>query len=66
MKREVGPKWGYFSMLWTTGLAYALSVFVYQTLTITIHPNQSIAWMGGIIILFSLTFYLMNLAAKKA
>ncbi|TLY47794.1 MAG: Fe(2+) transporter permease subunit FeoB [Gammaproteobacteria bacterium] len=38
MKREIGSAWAYFSMLWSTGIAYAVATLFYQTVTFQQHP----------------------------
>ena len=38
MKREIGSAWAYFSMLWSTGIAYAVATLFYQTATFQQHP----------------------------
>jgi len=65
MKREVGAKWAYFSLLWSGALAYGLSVFVYQALTLSKHPHASMAWMLGITAAFVLTLIIMKSAAQR-
>ncbi len=48
MRREIGNAWAWFSMAWSTGLAYTLSVFCYQALTFNEHPQASVWWLSGI------------------
>lgn len=50
MRREVGRGWAYFSVLWSTGLAYVLSVMCYQLLTIATHPISSIIWLLSMLV----------------
>jgi len=42
MRREIGPKWAYLSMAWSTGIAYILAVVCYQFMTVARHP---LAWI---------------------
>lgn len=42
MQREIGRSWAYFSMAWSTGIAYAVATVFYQTATFTQHPLQSL------------------------
>ncbi|WP_423063395.1 Fe(2+) transporter permease subunit FeoB [Candidiatus Paracoxiella cheracis] len=49
MRREVGRGWALFSVLWSTGLAYSLSVMCYQLLTIALHPVSSSIWVGSLL-----------------
>ena len=44
IRREVGKYWALFSMLWSTGLAYALSVLCYQWLTVVDHVELTLIW----------------------
>lgn len=42
MQREIGRNWAYFSMAWSTGIAYAVATVFYQTATFMQHPLQSL------------------------
>lgn len=53
MRREVGKQWALFSVLWSTGLAYALAVICYQLLTIAHHPWATLCW--SVLLLAALT-----------
>jgi ferrous iron transport protein B len=55
--RETNLGWTIFVACWTTGLAYWVAVFYYQSMTLNQHPGSAIAWlisltfvMGGVII----------------
>ncbi|HLD17386.1 MAG TPA: Fe(2+) transporter permease subunit FeoB, partial [Coxiellaceae bacterium] len=50
MRREVNRRWAWFSVLWSTWLAYGLSVMCYQLLTWSRHPAETIAWVISIFI----------------
>ncbi len=52
MCREISRDWVIFSVIWTTSLAYATAVSIYQLTTLSSHPLTSILWVGG----FSITF----------
>jgi ferrous iron transport protein B len=52
MCREAGIRWTWFSLCWTTGLAYLVSILFYQALSIAQHPVKSLSWVVGIIIIF--------------
>lgn len=65
MKREVGPGWAYFSLIWSGALAYGLSVFVYQAMTFNQHRTTSTSWMLGIAAVFMLTLIAMKRSAKR-
>ena len=60
MTRELSRRWTIFSVLWTTGLAYAVATLFYQAMTLDKHPASSIAWIGGIIIVLSLVIMMMR------
>lgn len=49
MRREIGKEWASFSMCWSTGLAYTLSVMCYQLLTFNEHPQTSLIWVAVIV-----------------
>ncbi|MFZ0219814.1 MAG: Fe(2+) transporter permease subunit FeoB [Candidatus Aquirickettsiella sp.] len=42
MQREIGSGWAYFSMAWSTGMAYAVATLFYQTVTFSQHPLTTI------------------------
>lgn len=71
MRREVGRTWTYFSMLWSSVIAYVLAVFVYQLLTILAHPYSSLLWLIAITLVLSglilgLRFYANQSDAQSA
>ncbi|AJC50177.1 Fe(2+) transporter permease subunit FeoB [Coxiella endosymbiont of Amblyomma americanum] len=49
MYREVGKNWALFSIMWSTSIAYILSVMCYQLLTIFQHPWATLSWVSGLI-----------------
>ncbi len=55
VRSEAGPRWAAFAGLWTTGLAYTVSVIFYQGATFMRHPVSSIIWicaLAGLMVLF--------------
>ncbi|MBE8168193.1 MAG: Fe(2+) transporter permease subunit FeoB [Shewanella sp.] len=58
---EFGAKWARFAALWTFGLAYGSGTVVYQALTFSSHPMQSVSWIGG----FSIALYVFYRWLKK-
>jgi ferrous iron transport protein B len=54
IQREVNRRWAYFSVVWSTGIAYSLSVICYQSLTVFRHPISSLSWVGAMILLLIL------------
>jgi ferrous iron transport protein B len=54
MKREIGKGWAYFSMAWSTGVAYAVATLFYQTVTFSQHRLATFLWYVTVaILLFS-------------
>ncbi len=49
VKREVGKRWMYFSVFWTTYMAYTLATLFYQIYTFALHPVYSLSWIGGLL-----------------
>ena len=49
MRREVGKFWVLFSVLWSTGLAYVLSIMCYQWLTFVDHPGVTLIWSAVVV-----------------
>jgi len=64
MAREVGRDWALVGVLWTTGLAYMVSVMFYQLATISRHPMQSISWTIGLLMLLAFVVFLFAQAGK--
>lgn len=60
MRREVGRRWAYFSMGWSTVLAYSLAVGTYQAWTVTAHPMSSISWLLGLGLLMGSIIWMMK------
>lgn len=65
MWREIGRYWACFSVVWTTGLAYVVSVIFYQLATFLDHPFISCAWVSVVGCLFLLLIILLSLFAKR-
>jgi len=42
MRREIGKSWAYFSVVWSTGIAYGAATLFYQTATFIQHPLESL------------------------
>lgn len=55
MRREIGNRWAVFSVAWSTGLAYGLSVMCYQALTFATHPWSAALWLSVMTLLFIVT-----------
>lgn len=46
MRREIGNRWAWFSVGWSTLLAYALSVIAYQITLLSFNPLTSFIWIA--------------------
>lgn len=46
--RETNLGWTTFVACWTTGLAYWVAVFYYQSMTLMQHPTSAITWLVGL------------------
>ncbi|WP_353570611.1 Fe(2+) transporter permease subunit FeoB [Candidatus Albibeggiatoa sp. nov. BB20] len=53
--REAGARWAMFVAAWTTGVGYMSAVIFYQSATFSAHPAHSLAWIFGLLGLFSIT-----------
>lgn len=60
MLKEVDKKWTLFSVLWTTGIAYAAAVLFYQGATFSQHPQYSLFWITLMIGIILLVIGVMN------
>jgi ferrous iron transport protein B len=65
MLREVNKAWTLFSVLWTTGIAYAVAVAFYQAATWAKHPLTSSAWLSGIIVMLIIAIVSIRSYAGK-
>jgi len=64
IRRELNGRWAYFSMFWSTGMAYALAVICYQLLTVFSHPISSLIWSGSMILALLIAVIALRIAAK--
>jgi len=60
ISREIGKAWAWFSVLWTTFIAYGVAVFFYQAMSWAQHPVLSSSWMVGVSAVYLLTFFLLK------
>lgn len=65
MRREVGARWAWFSVCWSTGLAYALAVICYQALTLGQHPLHSLLWVAAMMLLLGAAVFMMRWYAYR-
>lgn len=47
--REVGSKWAWLSVFWSTSMAYTLAVIYYQLANYSQHPETSSHWVLGLL-----------------
>jgi ferrous iron transport protein B len=66
MQREIGKGWAYFSMAWSTGIAYAVATLFYQSATFTQHPIQSIVSFVVIALLLLGTVWSLRYKTKTS
>jgi ferrous iron transport protein B len=62
MVREIPRDWAIFSVVWTTGLAYAAAVCIYQLGSINAHPVASLLWVAGCALTFTITLWIIHRA----
>jgi ferrous iron transport protein B len=57
MKREVQWGWTFFSLGWTSLLAYSTAVIFYQTATLAQHPLSSLCWITSMFMALGFAIY---------
>lgn len=57
MVKELSRGWAFFSVFWTTAIAYGVAVVFYQCATIAQHFATSLFWVGLMLALFVTTLY---------
>lgn len=65
ISREIGKHWAWFSVFWTTFIAYGVAVFYYQAMTWHKHPLVSSIWILGISVVYLLVFFLLKYYSPK-
>jgi ferrous iron transport protein B len=63
IRQEASRKLMWFSITWSFIVAYAAAVFFYQLATILRHPEQTVAWLLGIIFVVSGVVVLIRLVS---
>ena len=63
--KEFGAKWVGFTVLWTTGQAYALSTLFYQAATMNRHMTFSLCWIAGVIVAEIAVYALLRFLGNK-
>lgn len=65
MARELGRAWAWFSVAWTTIVAYGVAAFFYQAATMHQHKFSSSIWLIGIVFSYCLFFMGLRIFAHK-
>ncbi|MDF1645581.1 MAG: ferrous iron transport protein B [Legionellaceae bacterium] len=60
IREEAGRRLMWFSVLWSTALAYGTAVLFYQLGTMNQHPKQSMFWVLGLFLLLGLFVFGMR------
>lgn len=63
--RETNRNWTLFVVFWTTGIAYMTSTIFYQSMTYSQHPEYSLVWIMGLILVFLLVLFGLWLLGKN-
>jgi len=58
--REAGPRWMWFALAWSTGMAYSAATLFYQLARFNQHPATSTAWVVAIITAVTLIILYMR------
>nr|CAA6826750.1 MAG: Ferrous iron transport protein B [uncultured Thiotrichaceae bacterium] len=66
MHKEVGAKWAFLGVAWSTGLGYGTAVLFYQLATLNQHPTQSLVWSCIILGTFAASVYAFHLGGCKS
>ena len=63
IRQEASRQLMWFSIIWSVLVAYAVAVLFYQLATITLHPQQTIAWLLAIVLSVSLAIMTLRVTA---
>ncbi|MCP5366382.1 MAG: Fe(2+) transporter permease subunit FeoB [Hyphomicrobiales bacterium] len=63
--KEIGPRWGAFTALWTTALAYTAATIAYQGATFARHPASAGMWIAGLLAALALAVVAMRVAGRR-
>jgi len=63
--QEAGTRWTLFVAAWTTGLGYGIATLYYQAATYAAHPASSLAWIGAVLAVFTLTFLALRRGGQR-
>ncbi len=62
---ETTAGWAVFVALWTTGLGYMTATVFYQFAVFARHPGISLAWIGGMLAIFTFAMLVMRYWVKR-
>jgi ferrous iron transport protein B len=65
MRRELSVRWAAFSVLWSTSLAYGLSVLCYQGMRFAQHPAYSMSLIAGVLCYFMLCIAVLSYIGRR-
>jgi ferrous iron transport protein B len=63
--KEQGAFWMWFTVLWSTTMAYALAVIVFQIGSFALHPLSSLLWIGGMLGMIIVSYSILLSFGKK-
>ncbi|MEY4767895.1 MAG: hypothetical protein RL637_534 [Pseudomonadota bacterium] len=63
--RETTAGWAFFTVCWTTGLAYFCATLFYQSATFTQHPLISGLWISALMIIFITLLFMLWLYGRQ-
>ena len=63
--KETGTRWTWFSILWTTFLAYSLATIVYQFGQLNENPISAMSWIGLFVLLHIANIVFLKYWSKK-
>jgi ferrous iron transport protein B len=64
--RETNRGWTIFVVCWTSGIAYMTATIFYQITSYSQHPQYSLVWINGLLVVFALVLLGLWLTGKKA
>ncbi len=65
IRQEASRQWMWFSLVWSTLIAYACAVIFYQVSTFALHPKLSVAWVVALSLLVIGFVMGLSLRSKK-
>ena len=65
IRQEASRKLMWFSITWSLIVAYTVAVLFYQLATVMVHPQQTLAWVLGLVLFVSAAIVVLRIAAQK-